>query len=105
MWSGDVNRLIMTEGDYGVELPVTITGVTLDANDSLRFSFVDSEGNLILEKDYSEIVDNEVALSFTEEESAQLPAGAYAYSIDWYQDSNFLCNLVVGCVLRVVDKA
>lgn len=96
----------MAEGDYGIALPVKISGTTLGAQDSIKLTFKDSvNGNEILSKTFDGITDNTVNLVLTEEESALFPVGGYVYSIDWYQDGNFMCNIILAASLRVVDKA
>lgn len=106
MWKVNGDKLQMAEGDYSVALPVTVSGVTLDASDSLKFTFVRQQnGYKVLEKEYSGIVDNKVNLEFTEEESAMFKIGNYAYSLDWYQDGNFMCNIIPRATFEVVDKA
>lgn len=106
MWVVNRYDLQMAEGDYGIQLPVTINGTTLTEHDSLKFVFkTRKNGNTILEKDFSSISENTVNLEFTEEESALFPVGLYVYSLDWYQDGSFMCNIVLCSVFKVVDKA
>lgn len=96
----------MTEGDYGITLPVTINGTTLAASDSLKFTFkTAANGEVILEKSYANISENTTALEFTKAESELFNAGFYVYTLDWYQDGSFLCNIIPGSVFEVVDKA
>ena len=95
----------MTEKDFGIELPVTVTGVELDNQDSLKFTFKNKvNGELVLEKTFDGITDNTVNLVFTEEESDKFPVGIYVYRLDWYQNGNFMCNLIEVALLRVGDK-
>lgn len=106
MWVVTRNDLQMAEGDYGIELPVTVNGTTLTEHDSLKFVFkTRKNGNTILEKEYSDISENTVNLEFTEAESALFPVGVYVYSLDWYQDGVFLCNIILCSPFKVVDKA
>lgn len=107
MWSGTINNLGMTEGDYGVALTVTISGATLGEHDSLRFTFKKTRNaaEVILTKEYASITQNTVELSFTEAESALFHPGGYVFALDWYQDGSFMCNLVENGSLRVGDKA
>lgn len=39
MWAVQGVSLQMAEGDYGIQLPVTISGTTLAASDVLKFVF------------------------------------------------------------------
>lgn len=106
MWVVSGNDLKMTENDFGVALPITIKGVMLGDLDSLKFTFKDRmNGDTLLEKDFGGFGGNTVNLEFTEEESALFPVGVYVYRLDWYQDGNFMCNLIESALLRVGDKA
>ena len=105
-WSSNGNNLSMCEGDWGIKLPVTLDGTTLTASDCLRFTFkTEKNGTTLFTKEYSNIQENTVQLEFTEAESALLPVGTYAYSLDWYQNDAFLCNITPSALLKVVDKA
>ncbi len=103
MWTVLGNELFMCEGDWGVELPIPLIGVTLTANDAIRFTL--KIGEETITKDFTNISQNTFYLEFTEEEAAAIPVGVYQYSLDWYQNGAFLCNLIPSAVLRVVDKA
>lgn len=96
----------MAEGDYGIQLPVVVSGVTFDASDSLLFTFkyAMNQSNM-LTKEYTNIEQNTVNLEFTEEESAIFTVGTYCYRLDWYENGNFMCNLIPKAVFKVVDKA
>ena len=106
MWYVAGTNIQMAEGDFGIALPVKISGTTLGAQDSIRITFNDAvNGNVILVKDYDEITQNTVALEFTEAESALFPIGNYVFALDWYQSGNFMCNIILAANLKVVDKA
>ncbi len=105
-WDVNGHDLSKAEEDYGIELPLELSGMTLGAQDCIKITFKDKKnGDVILEKDFSNIVDNTVNLVFTEEESALFPVGTYVYCLDWYQDGNFMCNIIECANLKVVDKA
>lgn len=104
MWNVNGITLNMTEGDWGVKLPVTVTGVTFTANDSVRIKIQRYE-TTIIEKEYTNITQNTFDLEFTEAESALLPVGSYLYSLDWYQDGAFMCNIIPSGIFLVGDKA
>ena len=104
MWNVNGITLNMTEGDWGVKLPVTVTGVTFTANDSVRIKIQQDE-TTIIEKEYTNITQNTFDLEFTEAESALLPVGSYLYSLDWYQDGAFMCNIIPSGMFLVGDKA
>lgn len=96
----------MAEGDFGIELPVILTGTTLTTTDTLKYTFKDTRnGNVILTKDLIPDEHNTVILEFTETESALFPAGVYCYALDWYELGNFMCNIVPIAAFKVVDKA
>lgn len=96
----------MSEGDYGIKLPFSVSGTTLQAGDSIRFTFKDKpNGATILEKEYTSFAQNAADLELTEAESALFPIGTYVYSLDWYQDGNFMCNIIPLGIFKVVDKA
>lgn len=104
MWACYGTTLAMTEGDFGVELPVIITGPTFTASDELRIKIVGTDGTTIIEKTYDNITNNRFSLEFTASESALLPIGKYNYSLDWYQNSVFMCNIIPSGKLEVSDK-
>lgn len=105
-WNVTGLNLSMAEGDYGISLPVTISGVTLGSQDSVKLTFKTAmNGEVILEKTFSGIADNTVSLELTEEESAMFSVGSYTYALDWYQNGNFMCNIIPAASLKVVDKA
>ena len=105
MWTVNNKDIRMAEGDYGVDLPVTVSGATFTASDILKFTFKDKvNGTTVLEKEYTP-TDNKVNLKFTEAESALFSVGAYVYSLDWYQNGVFMYNIIPSAILKVVDKA
>lgn len=106
MWAAHGTVLQMTEGDYGIRLPIKISGITFAQSDMLKFTFLDKKnGNIILEKEYSSIEDNTVFLELIEEESNLFDPRSYVYRLDWYQDGNFMCNIIPEATFKVVDKA
>lgn len=105
-WRSSGKNLQFTEGDWGVAEVVTISGFTVSPNDSFKFIFMTKKnGDMILEKVFTGLTTNSMELSFTEEESALFPVGSYVYSLDWYQNGQFMCNLIECGGLKVVDKA
>lgn len=106
MWNVVGQNLQMVEGDFGLQLPVTISGTTFAAADEVKLTIKDeNNGTTLIEKTFTGITENTVNLEFTEEESALLPVGGYVYSLDWYQDGSFMCNVIPSALLKVVDKA
>ena len=95
----------MVEGDYGIALPIEITGTTLGSADSIKITFKSVfNGSVVLEKDFGSITDNTVELQFTKAESGLFHVGSYLYSLDWYQDGRFMCNIIAAARFEVVDK-
>ena len=105
MWKSNGYEMTMTEGDFGIELPIKISGTTITASDEVKFTLIDEpNGNTIIEKTFDHIVNNTFILELTEAESALLPVGVYYYTLDWYQDGAFMCNVVERARFKVVDK-
>ena len=106
MWAVSGNDLKMTEGDFGLQLPITISGTTLTASDEILFTLKDRlNGETILTKTFDNISQNTINLTITEAETDDLPVGSYVYSLDWYQDGAFMCNIIPCAVFKVVEKA
>lgn len=104
MWYVNGNNISMTEGDFGIELPITVHGVTLGEQDSIKFTIKSGDATII-EKDFSDISHNTINLDLTEAESALLPVGLYSYVLDWYQNGVFMCNIIPSGRFVVGDKA
>ena len=105
-WNVTNLNLSMAEGDYGIALPVEIKGTTLGAQDSIKLTFKTAvNGDEILLKTFDGITDNTVFLELTDEESALFQVGGYVYCLDWYQNGNFMCNIIPSAQFKVVDKA
>lgn len=106
MWVVNKQTLQMTEGDWGIELPISIDGVELTASDEVMVTIkTEKNGETVIIKNFANISENTINLSLTEEESALLGVGTYVYSLDWYQDGAFLCNIIPAASFKVVDKA
>ncbi len=108
MWNVNGNEITMTEGDFGLLLPLTVNGATFTAADELLFEIkAQANGETLIAKNftYSDIDNNTVNIELTEAESATLSVGTYCWTLDWYQDGVFLCNVVRVAVFKVVDKA
>ena len=106
MWRVLSNSISMTEGDFGVSLPINISGTTFAASDTIKLTILDGvNGTEIVAKEFTNIQQNTVALELTEAESALLPVGNYVYRLDWYQSGVFMCCLVEFASFKVVEKA
>lgn len=105
-WNVTGQNLSMAEGDFGIALPIEISGVTLGQQDSIKITFKTAvNGDEVFAKEFDGIVDNTISFELTEEESALLPVGSYVYCLDWYQSGNFMCNIIPSASIKVVDKA
>ena len=105
MWTVDGNIITMARGDYGIKLPITITGFTAGAGDSFKLAFEDKTGSeQILTKEYSNISNNTIQFELTSSESALFSVGTYMYSLDWYQSGVFMCNIIKMGTFRVLEK-
>lgn len=106
MWNVNGNNLQMCEGDFGLKLPIKITGVTFTASDEAKLTIKSAvNGDVILTKTFTDITQNTVQFEITENETALLKAGSYVYRLDWYQDGAFFCNLIPTALFKVVDAA
>ena len=106
MWNVNGQDLKMVEGDWGIQLPVTVSGTTLTVSDELKLTIKTAiNGDTIVSKTFTNIQQNTVNLELTEGESALLPVGSYVYLLDWYQDGAFMCNIVPYALFKVVEKA
>ena len=105
MWGVIGNNLQMAEGDYGLTLPITISGTELTAADTIKLTIKRTRnGEAIIERDMIPS-ENTVNFTITAAESAQLPVGVYVYALDWYRNGQFMCNIIPIGTLKVVDKA
>ena len=95
----------MCEGDFGVQLPFVISGITIQPGDSALFTVKhEKNGDPVIQKEYTNIAGNIIDLSLTEAESALLHVGNYVYSLDWYKYGKFQYNLINNAKLKVEDK-
>lgn len=105
MWVVSGRDIKMTEGDYGIALPIAISGVTLGASDSILFTLKkEFNRDTVLTVTFTNITDNTANLILTSAQSEGLAVGDYVYTLDWYQNSTFMCNLVNGANFKVVAK-
>lgn len=105
-WTVMGNDLQMAEGDYGVQLPITISGMEFSAADCVKLTIKTAKnGEVILEKDFTNIQHGTINLELTAAESALFGVGAYVYRLDAYQDGNYLNNIIPLAAFKVVDVA
>ena len=106
MWQATGYNLIMTEDDFGIELPFEIQiDDHLGANDMVRIVIKDTvHGEDLIVKEFSQITGDTVRLVLTEQDSAKLPIGNYVYRLEWYQNGSFMGCLIDVGGLKVVKK-
>lgn len=106
MWSGDATNLRMTEGDYGIELPFAVSGLTISNSDSFLFTFKakPNDETVVLTKTFDGITNNTIPFVLTEAETALFSPGRYVYSLDWYRNGNFNDCLIEHGTFEVGDK-
>ena len=105
MWNVNGKTIKMTEGYYGVELPISVSGAEFTTGDQIKFTLKTAvNGTDILDKTFSDITDNTIKLTLTSAESDLLTPGEYAYSLDWFRSGVFLCNIIATGVFKVEDK-
>ena len=110
MITGNSESLLieMVEGDYGEELPLEIeTENQITSSDKFVIEiFKDIRSREpIITKNYENIQENTINFKLTQEDSEKLKVGTYFYNIDWYQENNFLSNIVQSKMFKVIDKA
>ena len=101
-------KIEMTEGDFGITLPIEINieGTELSSTDKFVFKiFKEINKEPIIEKVFENITNNTIELKFTEEESKKLEVGSYYYDLDWFQEDVFLSNILARKKFTVREKA
>lgn len=99
MWSVDENDITMCEGDYGIALPITVEGAELETGDYLKITVKDTmNGTEKLNKDFTD------ELTLESSDLTNLVVGKYVYSLDWYHNDTFMCNIIPKAKFTVVDK-
>lgn len=107
MWVVTAGKdLQMTEGDYGIDLPIVIKGTDLNNSDSINFIVKTSvNGTTKLTKTFTNVQSGIINIRLTSSDANSLPVGTYVYSLDWYRSGSFMCNLVPYAIFKVVEKA
>lgn len=101
-------RIEMTEGDFGIVLPIEIDIEEAEISNIDKFIlkiFKEINGEVIIEKVFEKIENNTLELKFTQEESKKLEIGDYFYDLDWFQEDAFLSNILAKKKIVVTDKA
>lgn len=107
MFEAKNTKIEMTEGDYGIVLPIELE-IEGELTPSDKFSFkifktINEEP--IIEKVFSDIDNNTIEFQLTKAESELLEVGSYYYDIDWYQENLFLNNIIAKAKFKVLEKA
>lgn len=99
----------MIEGDYGLVLPIQLEvegEETITAEDTFVIKICQKVNETpLVEKSYSDIQNNTIEFSLTENESEKLSVGNYLYDLDWYNGQVFLGNLIAKSKFMVKEKA
>lgn len=99
------NVISMVEGDFGLSLPITISGTTINDDETLIFYIKKNDGtDLISPKEYTKIQENTFDLFFSKEETEKMKVGTYLYYLDWYKKDEFLGSVINGQVFKVEGK-
>ena len=104
MWNKENNKISMTKGDYGIALPITITGIEIESGEQIIFYLKKTNNEEVLKKIFEDLKDNTFDLEFTKEESERLEIGTYLYNIDWYKENVFLGNIVKNEIFEVSER-
>ena len=106
MWRIEGTEIHMAEGDWGVNLPVAVSGTTMGSSDNLVLRIKNAvNGTEILELVAGTPQNNVFNFFMAQAESALLTPGEYVYSLDWVQPGPFLYCLVPVGSFVVEDKA
>ena len=92
----------MNKGDFGIILTVNFDDI---ADTNIKFIISDLNKNAIIEKTFDNITDNKIDLVLTEEETAKLDVGRYAWSLYQYVENELKNTLVVGKTFKVKEGA
>jgi hypothetical protein len=93
----------MSEGDYGLALPITITGAEIFATDKIDF-FIKKGEEVIVKKTFTNIENNTFDFVLSKENSDKLPVGTYTFGIDWFREDIFMNNIKKNETFIVEDK-
>lgn len=94
-------KIRMNKGDYGIDLPFTITQFNFQPNDKVLFILKSNNStSTLLEKTYTNLKDDtnkfSFALSFTEDESKKLDKGVYSYSLVFLREDDKIRSTIVS---------
>lgn len=91
-------KIIMDEGDYGLDMLFSLNGEDIEENDIVKFTIkTNPYAKNVYQKDYNLIKQNDkytFILNFTKEESELLKADCYHYGIKLYRNGKLLNTLI-----------
>lgn len=90
MFKIEDKKITMNKGDFGIELPMTISNI-LD-NDVIKFEIYEVDKNTIIEKDLP-YRDEKFVFELTKEETDKLIEKSYMYKIVQYRE-NIMQNTI-----------
>ena len=111
MYKTDGLDIRMTEGDYGIILPIELeveNDETFDTNDYFDIKIYDKlNTEPIINKTYlyRDLENNTIPFTLTEAETSLLKIGVYLYDIEWYQNNVFKCCIVERKTYTITEKA
>lgn len=93
------NKIVMDRYDFGETLPITLSGITFEAYDTIDFVIKKAPNSYtILTKEYKNLTpeskDFSFFLSFTEQESKKLLPGDYVYYVILKRDKELQNTLI-----------
>lgn len=98
--------LQMTEGDYGIDLPITLTGSNFSSGDVAEFVIKSAvNGTTKVTKTITSVENDVININLDSTDTAALPVGTYVYGLDWYRSGEFMCNIIPYATFKVVEKA
>ena len=96
--------ITMVEGEFGVSLPITIVGTEMTDEDNILFTIKSADNEEIINKPFTNIIDNTIDFALTKLDSDKLKKGYYFYSIDWFRKDEFMANIINGEIFHVKEK-
>ena len=100
MLRAEGKNITMDEGDYGLPLPIKITGENIQTTDVIQFKIKEMlDDNTIIKKEFSNLAEEEentfvFVLDFTKNESDLMPSGHYHYSLKLYRKDELLNTII-----------
>ena len=90
MFKIEGKKITMNKGDFGLELPMTISNIL--ESDTIKFEIYEVDKNIIIEKDLP-YRDEKFVFELTKEETDKLIEKSYMYKIVQYRE-NIMQNTI-----------